>query len=96
MAKFHGNIANGTFTSPSQLYKYTIPHFIIVNKTNVTITLNLSIKNGPSYISIAPLNLQLASGQAYVDRNYEIDPGESIALSVSGGNADYYFATDIS
>lgn len=68
-----------------------VASFIITNKGGGTITLNLRIL-GDVNVNVAPLDLQLATGESYTDKHLVLLDREQIELSVSGGTVDYYFA----
>jgi len=64
-------------------------NFLITNKTGGNVTLNIQIFDGNQYVSIAPLNLQLAANSSYGDQGFYLQAEEQIVISTSG-SCDYY------
>jgi hypothetical protein len=87
-----GNINNETKdSSPINIGNSVINYLILTNKSNVAVTINVTVKEPDSNaINISPLNQQLAVGECYTDRNI-IVMDRSIISVQSDGNVDFYF-----
>lgn len=89
MVVWKGQTATGVqFISRSNA---NIAYFIITNLTGGTVTINLKIQRNGANTQVSPLNLQLAQGECYTDRNMVILQDELLILLASG-SVNYYFS----
>jgi hypothetical protein len=92
LKNWKGNLASGIKTSTRENAAVIVRYFIITNKSNADITLNVYVNNtdGADYL-ISPLNLLLEVGESYTDKDVVLLEREAIKIDATG-SVDYYFS----
>lgn len=95
-SSWKGSLADGdTVVSKPFISDSSVDSVIITNKGITSVLINLYLQTtdeGSSRIRLSPVNLQLEAGASYRDEKIVVLSRERLAVSVSGGNVDYYFS----